>query len=442
MEAASDPVLKAQCYTYCIANACVLQREGQSDIHVPLDEETKQTLLAATKFPPRQTAEPLKALTQRCRDFIEGASAELPFPDSLADEIVMAWRLRLDMDFQILFLDSLNGPEAEYMTPVAEWLRACAKESDTILKELPRPLKVAERLRKISMDFYIDGSPLFGWWDEVPDIIRAESYLHRPTRPEAEEAEKAPSTDWENAPRAVKDWDMKVVEKILDNAKRRYLTGTRQREESSRFKKRSTDNRKAVLKERDADIIARIIAERRKNPTVDNLKEIATRLSPEWASRYAGAYGFEVQQRDLQLAAAEAEPSVRALFPRHLIKADEFNLSVKSLGLTEEGLWLVRAWPSRWPMPAMPEGEAPLSRLAVYSPEDKPEDRRMISCALASGADWEWELKIPLSKSPELSKIKDEENIEELLDELLTRSANQLFLWVLGQKCENDNVEP
>jgi len=215
-----DPVSKSQYFMYCISNAMVLQREGQTDVDVPLDEEIKETLLAATKkTPPSKTIEPAKELLQKCKKF--AGKTETSFPNTIADEIVMAWRLRLDMDFQILYLDGLD--EAEGMKPVVEWLRACARESDKILmKNLPCPLRVAEGLRKISKEYYLNGSPLFGWWETLPRNHSVVEPYSQSVESEGSEEKKESTTDWENAPQVVRDWDMKVVEGILRNAAKKY----------------------------------------------------------------------------------------------------------------------------------------------------------------------------------------------------------------------------
>lgn len=233
MENSEDTKLKLECFIYCITYAGILQRKGYTDLHVPFDQNVKEVLLDITKASSSHTVALVNELLLKCKKYVESSPPGFPLPESLIHEIVMVWYTRLYVSFQILYLTTLEGSEAEDMKPVLEWLRTHARELDALVKKLPKPLEVSEKLCGISKEFHIDGSPLFDWWDQIPDVIRTEpwsseksnssdyssmgrpakEYLRPRIKPGMQVMERASKTDWENAPAAVRDWDMKIVER-------------------------------------------------------------------------------------------------------------------------------------------------------------------------------------------------------------------------------------
>jgi hypothetical protein len=389
LEAQSAPILKAQCYLYCVAYALVLQREGREDIEVPFDEATSEGLELIAQTPPGLAVKPMAALAKECRAFLKEAPVEYGLPDTLCDHIVKVWRYRLDLDFQILFIQHAQRLGDKAPSPrVLEWLRACARESDKVLKRLPCPLSVAERLRQMSEDLYISGSPLFAWWDYSSDIEKAEAALQqslylRPT------SEHIAPTHWATAPQAVREWDIVTVRDILMKSK------------STLTLAETWGSWLTFLRDVPAKAIDWII---------EQIPELST-SAPR-----------------LEFAAASIPEGAKAIYPIPALQVGEANLKLESKGVDDRGIWTIDAFTKPYIRPSqLPEGQ-PLTRLSIRSHQN-----HALLCSDFS-RNQHWTLKVPLAAAFGLSLLVDcPKDLRDLcLAELLSKAPNKIFDWFLG----------
>jgi hypothetical protein len=327
---------------------------------------------------PRQRAEEL-------RKMVTNSASPSSIPQESIDGIIHFWLERLQFECLRLFLEREGGG-----TPNVVSLRGAIEDACGELKlafaQLPCPEPAARRLGIISERLFLEGSPLFGWWEPLSDRERLADLSSKA------EAGALPPPSWDVAPPVVQQWDLAVIK---ERARGLGATGLD-----------LEDNKAALL------------------PFVAHLSQ---RQKHSVQALFPSGVVFP------ESMAAESE-GVRATahFPFTVTVPKTARLVLRSKGLNK-GIWHIEAQLEEVLSRAQTQGKA-LDRLTVRDP------RTYQHIASAASVDMKtrtrWEIGVPLRALSGIwlvEKLPDPRQQEAVLSELLSKVPDDLFLWVLGE---------
>ena len=384
----SDPLLSAMMYLRCIERAMPLQLEDRHPAPIPLTSITLDGLEIFFAQPIEDVRDKLAERRKALCEAVDKFEKPKDIPEDVIDEIALAWRARLDLEFWLLHFEN---PASGIPKPLTEALRARIHAVELEVVQMPRPPQVAERLRALSRIFHLEGNHLFPYWRCDSDM---EAAMHAMRDPEYSQEEEGPS-DWDTAQESYR-------ERALVALQRRLII-----------------------------------------PNVPSLEDVWDRWLKYLYDAPAVAVNWIIEQvpdlstwtPQLELAAASIPEGAEAIYPVPALQAGKATLEVKSLGTDMDGSWTIEAFTKPYVRPGLLPGGHQLTRLSIRSRQDQ----SILDSAFSDGQRWILHVRLRDTFGLSLLVGLSSDLRDKVLGELLSKAPNELFDWILGTETSPDN---